>query len=125
MQSRPSTSRIRKLVRKTAAIAHGLIALSLIAAVTYAVSTPKPAAVALPSSHLTGYSLDQYKPGETYGGTSPIDTCLGCDFWGKQSLGTSSPPQTDPDEMVNPATGDLAENYTLFSDADPGGGFKR
>jgi hypothetical protein len=117
-------SRIGTLGRRVASVAHGLISVSLIAGITYAVTSPKapvPPRTVLNHTALSSLSYGvPYTASETYGGTNPIDTCTGCDFWGKQDVGTTSPPTTDPDEMVNTGTGDLAENYTLFSIPDPG-----
>jgi hypothetical protein len=69
---------------------------------------------------LTSNNVDStYQKVETIGGTNPIESCAYCDMWGSSAQGTSVPPSTDPDEMVNPATGDLSESDTLFSDSDP------
>jgi RHS repeat-associated protein len=53
--------------------------------------------------------------GETLGGTNPIETCGGCESWGTAQDGTATPPDTDPNDLVNTATGDVNESYTLFS----------
>jgi RHS repeat-associated protein len=72
------------------------------------------------NTQLTSYNPN-YGVSDTYGGTNPAEHCTYCEAWGKPDTGTASLPVTsDPDEMVNPGTGDLAEGYTLFSVPDPG-----
>jgi RHS repeat-associated protein len=60
---------------------------------------------------------------ETYGGTDPIETCGTCEAWGTAQVGTSTPPSTDPADLVNTATGDVNESYTLFSAPSLGNDF--
>lgn len=115
----------RPILRRASKIVYGGVALLLVAALTYSVSTPQSG----PRVHLGGIALSDYgsasgyQLGETYGGTNPIATCMGCDFWGHQIVGTSTPPTTDPSQLVNPLTGDVAERYSLFSQPDPGVNF--
>jgi RHS repeat-associated protein len=61
---------------------------------------------------------------ETYGGTNPIETCVTCQIWGTTDTGTSTPPATTADALVNKATGDVNQSYTLFSAPSLGNGFK-
>ena len=118
-------SRIQRAVRRLTTVIYGLVALSLLAGMTYAVTSTPSRPVELRHQTLADFSYGSpYAVGETYGGTNPVETCAGCDFWGHPEVGTSSPPSTDPADMVNPATGDLAENYTLFSAPDPGLNFE-
>jgi RHS repeat-associated protein len=120
MPSLRSTSRLASFGRRAARFLNGIFALCLIAGLTYTFAAPKSAPVHLANTQLTAYSATYYAD-ETYGGTNPVENCTTCDAWGKPDTGTASLPLTnDPDEMVNPATGDLAESYTLFSDPDPG-----
>jgi RHS repeat-associated protein len=113
-----------KLLRSASRISRLVLSLLAIAGLTYAVSSPKAPVVHL--NHIENSSLSYgspYQISETYGGTNPIDTCTGCDFWGKQQTGTSSPPSTQPSDIVNPTTGDVSDSYTLFSQPDPGENF--
>jgi RHS repeat-associated protein len=105
------------------------MALSLLAALTYTMSVPPARLVHLNHAQTAGYITSSnpqaaYQVSETYGGTNPVDTCPGCDFWGHQEVGTSSPPSMQAGNIVNPQTGDVAENYTLFSQPDPGFNFE-
>ena len=121
-----SLLRFRKIVQRslgrTARLLYPSLAVVVLAALTYGT-------VQAPVVHLThvrnasfSYGLP-YSVAETYGGTNPVDTCTGCDFWGKAQTGTTSPPTTQPSQLVNPLTGDVAESYTLFTQPDPGQNF--
>lgn len=116
---------LRPIGRRASTVIYGLVSLAAIAAMTYTLSAPAPPVLHLAHSAATGYlnPASPYEVGETYGGTNPIDTCTGCDFWGHQEVGTAVPPTTQPSQLVNPLTGDIAENYTLFSQPDPGFNF--
>jgi RHS repeat-associated protein len=100
---------------------HGLITVTLIASCMYILTVPQSAQrTVLPAVSDAAYTQNAYTPDQTYGGSNPVETCDFCDIWGKPDTGTSSPPTTDPNQLVNTATGDLAESYTLFSDPNPG-----
>jgi YD repeat-containing protein len=60
---------------------------------------------------------------ETYGGSNPVETCGTCDSWGTSQSGTATPPATSPGDLVNTATGDVNESYTLFSAPSVGNDF--
>jgi RHS repeat-associated protein len=60
---------------------------------------------------------------ETYGGTNPEETCAGCESWGTSQHGVSTPPDTTATDLVNTATGDVNESYTLFSAPSVGNDF--
>jgi RHS repeat-associated protein len=107
---------LRTVERVASRLGQLVLVVSLLSAgVAVAFGAARPATVSLGHTQRTGYSYsDIYQPQETYGGTNPIESCAGCDVWGKNS-GASSTPSTDPAEMVNPATGDLTESYSLFS----------
>ena len=109
----PIISRIDKIAR--------LILISaLLCGVLAILAAPQSTVNPLPqSATLTAYS-SSYNVTETYGGTNPSEHCTYCEVWGKQDTGTADPPSTDPDTIVNPATGDMSDSYTLFSVPEPG-----
>ena len=123
---RISVSSMRRIIRVGVRWTKGLATVALVVTAVYAMGTPSAPHVHLtaiaPASYISGNA--SYQVSETYGGTNPIDTCPGCDSWGDQEVGTASPPSVQPSQIVNPLTGDESENYTLFSQPDPGFNFE-
>jgi RHS repeat-associated protein len=124
MNSRPSSALTRVLDSSTFSridkVARLILASALLCGVLAVLAAPHRGPVALPkSSMLTSYS-NSYNVTETYGGTNPSEHCTYCEVWGKPDTGTATPPSTDPDTIVNTATGDMSDSYTLFSEPEPG-----
>lgn len=120
----PSARPAAKLLRSSTRAIRLALSLFVIAALIYGVTAPKVPVVHLNHIENSSFSYGSpYQVSETYGGTNPIDTCTGCDFWGKDQTGTSSPPSTKPSQIVNPETGDVSDSYAMFSQPDPGENF--
>jgi RHS repeat-associated protein len=85
--------------------------------------TPRAPVVRLTHASTAGYlsSVPYYSVPETYGGTNPVETCSGCDFWGSTTSGIETGFSTNPNDMVNPSDGDMSDSDTLFSVPDIGG----
>jgi len=106
----------RNLERLASTMGRAVLALSLILAGVVVAFTAATHSVTLNHVKDTAYyPTDPYITPETYGGTNPTEPCAGCDVWGKANPSSEAPFTTNPDEMVNPATGDLTDSYTLFS----------
>lgn len=88
--------------------------LSSVPSVSAAVAAPSLRSNVIPAIAQQSFG-SMYQLSETYGGTNPIETCAGCEAWGTTNDGTATPPATSASDLVNTATGDVNESYTLFS----------
>ena len=98
-------------------------ALMVVAASLSGVSAPKTPTVTLRSAELTGDQFPgtfaTYNPAELWGGGSPADTCFVCNSETTDGVGTAAQ-SVQPDQSINPATGDFSTSNTLFSVPDLG-----
>ena len=87
------------------------------------VSTPKAPTQKMHSAELTAGlfpgTFATYNPAELWGGGSPADTCFVCNSETTKGVGTSAQ-SVQPDQSINPATGDFSTSNTLFSVPDLG-----
>jgi RHS repeat-associated protein len=102
-----------------------ILSLAVIAVSLVQVLAPSRAVLkssALSAAQFPG-SFTNYSPPELYGGGAPAETCFVCNSVNSDNVGTAAS-SVDPNNDINPATGDFSTTDTLFSLPDVGPSFK-
>lgn len=96
-----------------------LLVLAALVGGVFTSASPTPSG---PPSHLVGQlttaqfpgTFATYQPAELWGGGAPADTCFVCNSVTADGVGSAAT-SVDPDNDINPATGDFSTTNTLFS----------